>query len=139
VAHDVTLLSSDAPAPLERYLFEYPLTGLRRARAFIDCVVAPQAKRVVRAFNGSMYPIRNDPEHDKDRSKHPCDQSQISSSENNALANEIVIEHRRPSDHLFVRLPVCPHGNSDYSKACDDREHDVCPPFRERMNLRAPL
>jgi hypothetical protein len=86
-----------------------------------------------------MYPIRNDPEHDKDRSKHPCDQSQISSSENNALANEIVIEHRRPSDHLFVRLPVCPHGNSDYGKACDDREHESALPFTSGMNLRALL
>ncbi len=86
-----------------------------------------------------MYPIRNDPEHDKDRSEHPCDQSQVSPDENNALANEIVIKHRRPSDHLFVRLPVCPHGNSDYSKACDDCEHDISPHIRERMNLRTLL
>src|SRR6266481_7397109 len=31
VANDVTLLSSAAPAPLERYLFEYVLIGLRYA------------------------------------------------------------------------------------------------------------
>jgi hypothetical protein len=86
-----------------------------------------------------MYPVRNNPEHDKDGSEDPRDQSQVSPSENDALANQIVIEHRRPSDHLFVRLPVCPHSNSDYSKTRDDREHDICPPFRERMNLRAPL
>src|SRR5262249_1864128 len=45
------------------------------------------AKRIVRSLNWSMYPIRNDPEHDKDRSEHPCDQSQVSPDENNTLAN----------------------------------------------------
>jgi hypothetical protein len=86
-----------------------------------------------------MYPVRNNAEHDKDGSEDPRDQSQVSPSENDALANQIVIEHRRPSDHLFVRLPVCPHSDGDDSKACDDCKHDICPPFREHMNLRARL
>jgi hypothetical protein len=43
-----------------------------------------------------MYPVRNDAKHDKHRSQHPCDQSQISTSEDDVLPNYIVIEHDRP-------------------------------------------
>jgi hypothetical protein len=69
-----------------------------------------------------MYPVRNNAEHDKHRGQHPCDQSQVSASEDNALPNYIVIEHHRPLDRLFVRQPICPITDSDYSNACDDRE-----------------
>jgi hypothetical protein len=86
-----------------------------------------------------MYPVRNNAEHDEDGSEDPRDQSQVSPSENDALANQIVIEHRRPSDHLFVRLPVCPHSDGDDSKACDDREHESALPFTSGTNLRALL
>jgi hypothetical protein len=86
-----------------------------------------------------MYPVRNNAEHDKDGSEDPRDQSQVSPSENDALANQIVIEHRRPSDHLFVRLPVCPHSDGDDGKACDDREHESALPFTSGTNLRTLL
>jgi hypothetical protein len=66
-------------------------------------------------FTKSMYPISNNPEHYKHRTQHPCDQSHVLASEDNALPNHIVIEHGRPLDYLSARSPIGPINNSNYS------------------------